>query len=89
MQSVVLFCSKFSPLSIRLDNFYWFFLYKALQPLQTTSASWREFTSLALKGLSVSKIVRRLIVGVERHTYFQVPVTYRIDQITQAMLFMR
>jgi len=30
-----------------------------------------------------------LIVKVERHTYFQLPVTYRTDRIAQAMLLIR
>ena len=31
----------------------------------------------------------RLIVEVERHTYSQLPVTYRTDRITQAVLLIR
>jgi len=31
----------------------------------------------------------RLIAVVERHTNFQLPVIYRTDRITQAVLFIR
>ena len=32
---------------------------------------------------------RRCIAEVLRHTYFQLPVTYHTDQITQAVLLIR
>jgi len=30
-----------------------------------------------------------IVKEVERHTYFQLPVTYRTDRIAQAMLLIR